>query len=101
MRRVILILPLLLACPLSAASIAVVNSSFELSAAGTPWTGNIHSFYAPSGFYGWSVTNHSVDIVNGTYWAAEQGSWSVDLNGASAGTMSQTIGGFPRAIRTC
>jgi choice-of-anchor C domain-containing protein len=39
---------------------------------------------------GWSVDSGSVDWV-GTYWTAPDGAMSVDLSGADAGTLSQTI----------
>jgi choice-of-anchor C domain-containing protein len=39
---------------------------------------------------GWSVDAGSVDWI-GTYWAAQDGSMSIDMSGAEAGTLSQTF----------
>jgi len=39
---------------------------------------------------GWTVDAGSVDWI-GTYWPAEDGAMSIDLSGADAGTISQTL----------
>jgi choice-of-anchor C domain-containing protein len=38
----------------------------------------------------WTIVSGSVDAIGG-YWQASQGSWSLDLNGNDAGTISHTI----------
>jgi len=39
----------------------------------------------------WSVLSGSIDITGSGHWQAADGSWSVDLSGASAGIISQTF----------
>ena len=39
---------------------------------------------------GWTVDSGSVDWI-GTYWPAQDGSMSIDLSGADAGTLSQVL----------
>jgi choice-of-anchor C domain-containing protein len=39
---------------------------------------------------GWTVDAGSVDWI-GTYWSAQDGSMSIDMSGADAGTLSQTL----------
>lgn len=39
---------------------------------------------------GWTVDAGSVDWI-GTYWSAQDGSMSIDMSGAEAGTLSQTL----------
>jgi choice-of-anchor C domain-containing protein len=79
-----------LAGPTSAAFTGLVNGSFE---AGT-YTDNGSGFQqldAPnSSIQGWSVDAGSVDWIS-TYWPAEDGSMSIDMSGADAGTLSQTF----------
>nr|WP_315261319.1 choice-of-anchor C family protein [uncultured Duganella sp.] len=43
-----------------------------------------------SGLSGWTITAGSVDLING-YWQAAGGSYSIDLNGGSAATLSQSF----------
>jgi choice-of-anchor C domain-containing protein len=44
---------------------------------------------------GWSVTSGNVDIVNNGYWPAFEGNQSIDLNGTTAGTISQSFATTP------
>jgi len=39
----------------------------------------------------WSVISGSVDLTNNNYWQAADGSWSVDMSGLSAGTITQAF----------
>ncbi len=75
--------------PSSANAAAFVNGSFE--------NGNLtNSSFAtvPGGnstsINGWVVTGNSVDYI-GSYWAAQQGSRSIDLNGNGQGGIQQTF----------
>lgn len=44
-------------------------------------------------FGGWTVTGGNVDLIS-TYWTAEDGNQSVDMNGLEPGTISQTVNGL-------
>ncbi len=43
-----------------------------------------------SAFGAWTVTSGSIDLIR-TYWAPADGFQSIDLNGASPGTIAQTV----------
>ena len=45
---------------------------------------------------GWTVTTGNVDWIN-TYWQAEDGSFSLDLDGTQPGAISQTFATMPNA----
>ncbi|MGW5674101.1 choice-of-anchor C family protein [Streptomyces sp. NPDC003860] len=48
----------------------------------------------------WQVTGGTVDLIGKGYWGAAEGDQSVDLNGASAGTVSQTFTTVPGTTYT-
>jgi len=84
---------------LSAGTIAVVNPSFELAGPGTPLTDSLYSYNTSVQPYGWTVTNQNLEVIRAGYsgdWVAEDGSYSVDMNGAGAGNtvLTQTITGL-------
>src|SRR4051794_41118923 len=74
----------------SASAVTIANGSFELGTAPgafaqvNPGDGNIT---------GWTVNSGSVDYI-GSYWAASNGSRSLDMSGGSAGQISQVINGL-------
>ncbi len=70
----------------SAGAATVVNGSFEEGTA----PGSFTTLSAGSAaITGWTVSG-SIDYI-GTYWSAADGVRSIDLNGGSAGAVSQTI----------
>lgn len=79
------------------------NGGFELGPAspvnfcapcgGEPYIG---TFFAPfTGIPGWSVTAGSIDIIGPPGWTPSEGSRSIDLDGLSAGTLSQAFDTSP------
>jgi choice-of-anchor C domain-containing protein len=79
-------LTLALLAPLAQAG-AFTNGSFEV----TNFTGSFQNIVAGStALTGWSVDSNSVDLIN-TYWNAYQGNYSLDLNGNSIGSISQSF----------
>ncbi|MGH7245038.1 MAG: DUF642 domain-containing protein [Phycisphaerales bacterium] len=64
----------------------LVNGSFEAPSAGSTFVTRSGDF-GPAG--GWSI-NGAIDHIGG-FWAAAGGTQSVDLNGATAGSVSQTF----------
>jgi hypothetical protein len=92
---------------LRAATISVVNPSFELSGPGTPLTDSIYIYNANAQPYGWAIANPDLGddlefVKNGSVsgWGAEDGSYAVDLNGVDPGNtiMTQTITGLDVGI---
>ena len=56
----------------------------------------IGTFFAPyTGIPGWTVSSGSVDIIFLPGWSASDGVRSIDLDGLSAGTMTQTFDTTP------
>lgn len=75
-----------LLAPVAHAS-GIVNGGFEDST----FSGNFQTIYAGSSdLSGWNIDSGSVDLIN-TYWAPSAGSYSLDLNGNSAATISQSF----------
>src|SRR5438552_5713504 len=79
------------------------NGSFEIGPAapvhacgpcgGAPYIG---TFFAPyTGITGWTVTSGSVDIIFPPGWTASDGLRSIDLDGLSAGTITQQFDTTP------
>ena len=63
--------------------------------AGGAQIGQYQTYYAGNGAASvidgaWTVTSGSVDLI-GTYWDAPAGTYSVDMDGASAGTITQDL----------
>jgi choice-of-anchor C domain-containing protein len=72
----------------SAASAATVaNESFETP--GT-FTGGFQTISAGGTIDAWTVDSGSVDLIYG-YWDAQNGRYSIDMSGNTAGSISQTI----------
>ncbi len=88
----------LLACvavPLSGAqAVTITNGSFEAGVAisGSPNFVTLTATDSTS-ITGWTVSAGTIDYI-GTYWAASDGTRSLDLNGLSAGTVEQTLTGL-------
>jgi choice-of-anchor C domain-containing protein len=72
----------------SAYAVTISNGSFE-----TPIVGGQYSTYAggSGNLPSWSVDGDSIDHI-GSYWNAQSGNQSVDLNGNNIGGISQTVG---------
>jgi len=101
--RILLLLLVLLAAALLANAAAFQNGSFEIGptapvhpcacGGGVPYIG---TFFAPyTGITGWTVTSGSVDIIFSPGWSASDGLRSIDLDGLSAGTMTQAFDTAP------
>ena len=77
--------------PMSGArAVSVYNGSFELGTdPGSYTTVNAGG----TNVSGWTVDSGSIDYI-GTYWTAADGSRSLDMNGLTAGSISQTISGL-------
>ncbi|AVA15418.1 MULTISPECIES: choice-of-anchor C family PEP-CTERM protein [unclassified Sphingopyxis] len=89
MRSLIAALAAIALVPTSANAASLINGSFEN---GTP---SIGSFTTVAGgnstaINGWVVTGNSVDYI-GSYWAAQDGNRSIDLNGNGQGGIQQTF----------
>ncbi len=67
----------------------IVNGSFE-SATVNPGSGFITLGSGNKAINGWTVSSDNIDYV-GTYWQASEGVRSIDLNGLTSGSISQTI----------
>jgi choice-of-anchor C domain-containing protein len=80
---------LLLAAP-SAYAVSITNGSFETGTAPGAFT---EVGAGGTNITGWTVDSGSVDYI-GSYWAASDGSRSLDMSGSSAGQISQVITGL-------
>ncbi len=77
----------------SAQAASIVNGSFEIASDGysNPVSGGFTTLNAVSNaIQGWTVSNGSVDWING-YWAAADGTHSIDLSGNGNGWIEQTF----------
>ena len=78
----------------SAMAAAFTNGSFESGAyVQTYPTADYMALYTPStatAITGWTVTSGNIDWI-GTYWSAEDGTKSLDMNGTEPGAISQTF----------
>lgn len=70
----------------------VINGSFEI---GIPTVTSVQ-LDAPdaSSISGWKVSDGSIDYIGASGWKAGDGNRSLDLSGASAGKVQQTVSGF-------
>jgi choice-of-anchor C domain-containing protein len=75
-----------------AQAVTIANGSFE---SGLASVGNFTTLTAvdSTSITGWTVATGTVDYI-GTYWVASDGSRSLDLDGLSAGTITQTLTGL-------
>lgn len=70
------------------ATVSIENGSFEQP--GT-FTGTYQSLPAGSSVIsGWTIGGAGVDLI-GTYWSASDDDYSVDMNGANPGSLSQNV----------
>jgi choice-of-anchor C domain-containing protein len=67
----------------------ISNGGFE--APNVTSSGHIATIGVGTGLPGWTVTQGSVDVVDGNFWPAFAGSQSLDLDGASPGTIRQNF----------
>lgn len=75
----------------AAQSATVTNGSFETNGFAS---GSFTTLDAPdTSMTGWTVSSGSVDLIN-TYWAAQDGNYSVDMNGNAAATIIGSITGL-------
>jgi choice-of-anchor C domain-containing protein len=81
-----------LAAAFAAQAATITNGSFELGTAPGAFL-PVNSPDNGATITGWNVTGGSVDYI-GSYWAASDGSRSLDMNGTSAGTIQTTITGL-------
>ena len=85
------------AAPMTAGAAGFTNGSFETVAGGSnPAPGTFNTLFAGNtDITGWLVAAGNVDLVNGNYFApdfiASDGQNSVDLNGSTQGTITQTF----------
>jgi choice-of-anchor C domain-containing protein len=74
----------------SAYAVTITNGSFEL---GTDPGSFTPQSAGSTNITGWDVSPDGVDYI-GTYWAASEGSRSLDLSAVGAGTVSQQLSGL-------
>lgn len=74
--------------PSTANAAAFINGSFEAGSLPNPTFTTVAG--GSTAINGWVVTGDSVDYI-GSYWAAQQGSRSIDLNGNGLGGIQQTF----------
>ncbi len=66
----------------------VVNGDFESSFPAP--AGSFSTYTAGQSFGAWTVGSGSIDLING-YWQASNGTYSVDMDGSSVGSIYQSI----------
>lgn len=82
------------ASPLGGAwAVGIVNGSFETGTAISPAPFQTLNATDSTSIAGWTVTSGSIDYI-GSYWTAQDGGRSLDMNGLTAGSISQTITGL-------
>lgn len=72
------------------AAVTVANGSFEDIAVGS---GGFDNYASGSTIGGWTVGGGGVDLI-GTFWNAQDGNQSLDLNRTEPGSISQTLMGL-------
>lgn len=72
------------------AAVTVANGSFEDIAVGS---GGFDNYASGSTIGGWTVGGGGVDLI-GTFWNAQDGNQSLDLNRTEPGSISQTLTGL-------
>lgn len=72
----------------AAAGAQVVNGGFESSIPVVP--GTFVTYSAGQNFGAWTVGTGSIDLING-FWQAASGTYSVDLDGSSVGSIYQDL----------
>lgn len=84
------------ACVLGMASasnaVTIINGSFETQS--PKFIGGYTTLGTTStDLTGWTIDSGNIDLIN-TYWNAQDGNYSVDMDGGVAGTISQTVTGL-------
>ena len=72
----------------ASAGAQVVNGDFESSIPAPP--GGFSTYSTGQNFGGWTVGKGSIDLING-FWQAANGTYSVDMDGASVGSIFQDV----------
>lgn len=88
-RRKLIAAALAAALPATAHAAAFINGDFEIG----PAVGGVGYTTVAGGstaITGWTVTGNSVDYI-GSYWQANTGTHSIDLNGGGQGGIQQTF----------
>jgi len=80
--------------PLIASAGLVVDGDFAPPPDGAPSFTTIYSGATIGGVGAWTVTQGSVDVINGYWEAPPGGGQSLDMQGNSPGAISQTISGL-------
>lgn len=77
--------------PLSASPFT--NGSFETNTGGacSPGSGSILLSVGSTCITGWSVVSGNVDYAGGAVWQAENGNYSIDMDGTADGAIAQTF----------
>lgn len=88
MRKIFIAAAAMAMLPTSAHAADIINGSFEEGGVTNPF-GTVAGGNS-STITGWTVLGNSVDFI-GNYWQANQGSNSIDLNGAGQGGIAQTF----------
>jgi hypothetical protein len=81
---------------LHATTVNIINPSFELDPSGNPLStgSSLYSYDPANPPYGWTVWKGNIEVVDAAYWPAEDGQWSVDMNGTTPGGIQQVINGL-------
>ena len=88
MKWLLLGLAAAVAMPSAANATAFMNGDFELGVDTGPWFTTLEA--GSTALTGWTILSGSIDY-KGDYWQAGDGKRSIDLNGNSAGAISQTF----------
>ena len=88
MRKLFIAAAAMAMLPASAHAAEIINGSFEGGGVTNPY-GTVAGGNS-STITGWTVLGNSVDFI-GNYWQANQGTNSIDLNGAGQGGIAQTF----------
>jgi choice-of-anchor C domain-containing protein len=75
----------------TASAVTVTNASFENPGTFTGTWMNLGT--GSAGLPGWTISSGSVDLIR-RYWGADDGLYSLDMSGSSAGTIWQDISGL-------
>jgi choice-of-anchor C domain-containing protein len=86
MKKILAIAAFAVLAPMSQAAELITNGGFEDST----FSGAFTTYGTGGGLNGWTIESGSVDLIN-TYWQPASGHYSLDLNGNSAGVISQSF----------
>ena len=74
-------------------AIGIINGSFKSGIAISPDPFKTLNATDSTSITGWTITSGSIDYI-GSYWTAQDGGRSLDMNGLTAGSISQHIAGL-------